>query len=63
MPKSNILVRWIPKFENSFQDLKIRLDEVASNEEKVTEINLELKQQIKEMMQDFDSDKRIALNK
>ncbi|XP_033726371.1 nucleoprotein TPR-like [Pecten maximus] len=45
------------------EDLKKRLEEVGSSEEKLTEMNRELNQQISQMVQDFDNDKRDALDR
>ncbi|KAK3095207.1 hypothetical protein FSP39_011518 [Pinctada imbricata] len=45
------------------EELKKRLEEVASNEEKLSEINNELNQQISQMVKDYDADKREALER
>ncbi|OWF36520.1 trichohyalin-like [Mizuhopecten yessoensis] len=45
------------------EDLKKRLEEVGSSEEKLTDMNGELNKQISQMVQDFDNDKREALDR
>ncbi|XP_069102444.1 trichohyalin-like isoform X3 [Argopecten irradians] len=45
------------------EDLKKRLEEVGSSEEKLTEMNTELNKQISQMVQDYDNDKREALDR
>ncbi|XP_064595877.1 centrosomal protein of 152 kDa-like [Liolophura sinensis] len=45
------------------QDLKHRLEEVASSEEKVNEINRELSAEMSQMIRDYDDDKREGLEK
>ena len=64
MCSSNIVVCKYMSYHFEFaQELKKRLEEVASNEEKLTEINSELNQQIAQMVKDFDADKREALER
>lgn len=43
--------------------MKTRLHETASNEEKVLELNQELRTQMSHMIQEYDEDKRQALEK
>lgn len=45
------------------QELKNRLNEAVMNEEKLTEINNHLNQQISQMVKDYDQDKREALDR
>nr|XP_022305417.1 trichohyalin-like isoform X2 [Crassostrea virginica] len=45
------------------EDLKKRLEEVASSEEKLSEINQQLTQQMSQMVREYDQDKREALER
>ena len=47
----------------NWQDCQKRLEEVAANEEKVSGLNQELSARMAQMIQEFDEDKRAALDK
>ncbi|XP_013411573.1 trichohyalin-like [Lingula anatina] len=49
--------------EQELEETKHRLEEVASNEERLGEINSELNHQMALMVQEFDEDKKTALEK
>ena len=43
--------------------MKVRLGEVGESEEKLTELNQELRKRMADMIKEFDDDKRLALDK
>ena len=43
--------------------MRVRIDELAANEERLNEINSELNQQMADMVREYDEDKQVALQK
>ena len=45
------------------QEVRLRLDEVVASEERLTDMNAELRAQMSGMVKDYDEDKREAVEK